>query len=93
VQAVFKEAEVHKAEAGNLSISGHFEAVPLVLSNTLDRNKETQQHIMRKLTKPKQTSRDEEEEATVVVVEEATSLAEVQGQEVEESFTREVFTL
>jgi hypothetical protein len=92
MQAVFKEAEVHEAPAGNLSISGHFEAVPLVLSNTVDRIKETQQHIMRKLTKPKQTSRDEEEEATMVI-EEATSLAEVQGHEVEESFTREVFTL
>jgi ribonuclease PH len=92
MQAVFKEAEVHKAPAGKLFISGHSEAVPSILRNTLDRNKEMQQHIMRKLMKQKQTRRDGEVDATVVI-EEATSLAEVQGHEVDESFTREVFIL
>jgi hypothetical protein len=92
MQAVFKEAEVHKAPAGKLFISGHSEAVPSILSNTLDRNKQTPQHIIRKQTKQKQTSRVEEEEATMVV-KEATFLVEVQGHEMEECFTREVLTL
>jgi hypothetical protein len=60
------------------------------LCNTLDRNKENQQN-MRKLMKRKRTSRIEEE--ATMVVEEAPSLAEVQGHEVEKSFTKEVFTL
>jgi hypothetical protein len=89
--AVFKEAEVQEAPAGKLSIFRHSEAVPSILCNTLDRNKENQQN-MRKLMKRKRTSRIEEEEATMVV-EEAPSLAEVQGHEVEKSFTKEVFTL
>lgn len=91
--AVFKAAEVQEDEKeapGKLSISGHSEAVPSILSNTLDSNEETQQDIMSKLMKRKRTSRVEEEFATVVVEEEASS-AEGQGHEVDGSFTREVY--
>jgi hypothetical protein len=85
-------AEVQE-EHGKLSISCHSEAVPSVLSNTLDSNTETQQKIMKKQSKRKRTSRFEEG-TTVVVVEEAASFAELQGHHgVEDSFTREVFTL
>jgi hypothetical protein len=92
MQAVFKEAEVQEAPAVKLSCSGHSEAVAAVLSNAQDRDKEMQQNIMRKLKKGKPTSRVEEEEVRLVV-DEAASLAEVQGHEVENRFTREVLTL